>query len=356
MSRFMSSNYAGLVPYVPGEQPRDLTDRVKLNTNENPFPPSEKAKRYAAKAAENLQLYSDTECTLLRAKIAELYAIDPDEIMCTNGSDEALDLCFLAFCDEQHPAIFPDITYGFYKVFAEVDRVPYQEIPLKADMTVDLNDYLSAPGKTVFIANPNAPTGIALPKADIIRLLESDPDRIVVVDEAYVDFGGESCVDLIHTYDNLVVTQTCSKSRSLAGARLGFAFASRPLIRDLNTLRNSRNPYNVNTMTMMAGLGAFEDEEYTRDNCRQIRDTRAYLTAALRGMGFTVLDSSANFVFAASDRISGKDLYLQLKARNIFIRHFDTPRLAPYNRITVGTVEQVDRLLCAINQILEATK
>ena len=353
MSRFLSERYRGLIPYVPGEQPKLTSSTIKLNTNENPFPPSPKAIAYAEEAEKKLERYCDTQCTLLRQRMAELQGVDPDEVLFTNGSDEVLSLCFMAFCDGKKEALFPDITYGFYKVFADVYCVPYTEIPLTDDFRVDPSAYYGS-GKTIFIANPNAPTGISLTQKEIRGILEHNKDDIVVIDEAYIDFGSESCVPLIHEYDNLIVTGTFSKSRSMAGARLGFGIASKPLITDLNTVRNSLNPYNVNAMTQAAGLGALFDEAYTKANCETIRMNRAYLTEELRKMGFTVLPSDANFIFAKSDAIGGKALYEYLRGRNIFIRHFETPRLKDYNRITIGTKEQMDKLIAAIRQYPEA--
>lgn len=352
MSRFLSNRYAFLKPYVPGEQPKITAETVKLNTNECPYPPSEKAVRYAGEAAKKLMLYNNTGCDLLREKMSGMYGIDRNEIVFTNGSDEALSLCFMAFCDKDKPAVFPDITYGFYKVFADVFCVPYTEIPLKEDFTIDAKEYFSS-GKTIFIANPNAPTGIALTLEEIRSIIESNRGDVVVIDEAYIDFGGESVRSLIHEYDNLIVTGTFSKSRSMAGARLGFAIGCRSLINDLNTIRNSLNPYNVNSMTQAAGLGALEDETYTQQNCAKIKETRVYLTEELTKLGFKVLPSEANFVFAKHPDINGKALYEYLKQRQVFIRHFETPRLKDYNRITVGTREQVDVLLANIKKALE---
>ena len=351
MSRFFSSKYSGLTPYTPGEQPKDM-QYVKLNTNESPYPPSPRAVAYAADAAQTLQLYSDPESRDLTAAVAALCGVQPSQVLLTNGSDEILNFAFMAFCDGEHPAVFPDITYGFYRVFAELNGVPYTALPLGADFTVDVDAYCGAEG-TVFLANPNAPTGIALPLSDIERIVASRPDRVVVVDEAYVDFGAESAVGLVDKYDNLLVTQTFSKSRSLAGGRLGFGVGCAALIQDLNTIKYSTNPYNINRMTAAAGLGVLQDEEYTRRNCRSIMDNRAWLTAALTQRGFTVLPSAANFVFATHPRLDGGQMYRDLKARGILVRHFDAPRLAPYNRITVGSMPQLKTLINAIDELLE---
>lgn len=354
MSRFFSSKYEELTPYTPGEQPKDM-QYVKLNTNESPFPPSPLAQKYAKEAAENLQLYSDPECRDLVKAASEYFGVEKDEIMFVNGSDDILDFAFMAFCDEEHPAVFPDITYGFYPVFCAFNHVPFTEIPLKEDYTIDVEDYIGV-NKTVVIANPNAPTGIALPLSEIERIVKSNPDNVVVVDEAYVDFGGESAVGLIHKYDNLLVTQTFSKSRSMAGARLGFGIGCKELIRDLNTVRYSTNPYNINRMTMAAGIGAIEDDEYFRKNCAAVAETRAWTVSELEKLDFTVLPSVANFVFAKSDKIDGKELYLTLKAKGVLVRHFDKERLCQFNRITIGSREQMQILIDRIKEILEAKK
>ena len=349
MSRFFSKNFAALTPYTPGEQPQDK-QYVKLNTNESPFPPSATAQKMAAQAAARLELYPDPTCREIREKLAAVYGVTADQVVVTNGSDEVLSFAFMAFCDDG--AIFPDITYGFYRVFADLYRVPCEEIPLKADFTIDIEDYKGRK-ETVFIANPNAPTGIPLSVAEIEDIVASNPDRVVVVDEAYVDFGGESCAPLTAKYDNLLVTGTFSKSRSMAGARLGFGIACPALIADLETLRYSTNPYNINRMTMAAGLGQLADEDETRRNCQTVMDNRAYTVAKLEKLGFSVLPSAANFVFAKNPAIDGKELYLRLKEAGILVRYFDKERLREYNRITIGSREQMDALLTAIKHILE---
>lgn len=342
MSRYFSKKFKALVPYTPGEQPKEMK-YIKLNTNESPFPPSERAMKKAAEAVKNLQLYCDPECRALVKKASEVFSIDTDEILFTNGSDEILNFAFSAFCDETHPAVFPDITYGFYPVFAEINRVPYEEIPLKDDFTISVDDYIGI-NKTVFIANPNAPTGIALSLNDIEKIVSSNPESVVVIDEAYVDFGTKSAVSLIHKYSNLLVTQTFSKSRSLAGGRLGFGIACKELIADLNTIKYSTNPYNINSLTQAVGAGVLEDEEYTKSNCKTIIENREYLTKKLEAMGFFVLPSKANFVFARHDKTDGRALYEALKSKGVLVRHFDSERLRDYNRITVGTKEQIDIL------------
>ena len=354
MSRFFSEKYAALTPYTPGEQPQDQ-QYTKLNTNESPFPPSEKAMNAALAALRPLQLYSDPDCRRLREKLAARYGVTPDMVMVDNGSDETLNFAFMAFCDAEHPAVFPNISYGFYPVFAQVNGIPYEEIPLTADFSVNADDYCGI-GKTVFIANPNAPTGKLLPPAEIEKILQTNPDNVVVIDEAYVDFGGVSCIPLVHKYENLLVVQTYSKSRSLAGGRLGYAIGSAALIQDLNNLRYSTNPYNVNSATLALGEALLDDEETTRANCAVIIENRAYTTAALRALGFEVLDSCANFVFARTPAIDGGALYQKLKARGVLVRHFTKPEIADFNRITIGTRQQMDILLETIRAILEESK
>ena len=351
MSRFFSEKYKSLIPYTPGEQPKDMK-YVKLNTNESPFQPSPLAQKYAKEATENVQLYSDPECRDLVKTASEYFGIEKDEILFTNGSDDILNFAFMAFCDKNHPVIFPNITYGFYSVFAEFNAIPYEEIPLNDDFTINVEDYIGK-NKTIFIANPNAPTGIALPLSDIERIVKSNPDSVVIVDEAYVDFGGESAMSLIHKYDNLLVTQTFSKSRSMAGARLGFGVGCKALIQDLNTIKYSTNPYNINRMTAAAGIGALEDDEYFKANCKTVMENRAWTVAELKKLGFTVLDSCANFIFAKTGKISGKELYLTLKSKGILVRHFDKELLTEYNRITIGSMEQMQILVDTVKEILE---
>ena len=351
MSIYLSKKYDKLTPYTPGEQPKERK-YTKLNTNESPFPPSEKARKMAAEAAESLQLYSDPECRRLTQMIADLYSVDYDQVLCTNGSDEILNFAFMAFCDAEHPATFPDITYGFYSVFAELNGVPYEKMPLGEDFSVNVEDYIGV-GKTVFIANPNAPTGIFLPISEIERIVASNPNTVVVVDEAYVDFGGESAIPLIKKYNNLLVAQTFSKSRSMAGARLGFGVGSKELIADLNMIKYSTNPYNINSMTMAAGIGTLEDEEYTRANCAEIIKNREYTVRELEKLGFSMTDSMANFIFAKHERIGGGEIYRELRARGVLVRHFESPRISQYNRITVGSREQMDILLGALAEIVE---
>ena len=354
MSRFFSDKYSRLVPYTPGEQPRDMK-YVKLNTNENPFPPSEYAVEAARREAARLELYPSPEPVELCGKFADAVGVRPSEVIATNGSDEILDFAFKCFCDRDHPAVFPDITYGFYEVFAEANGIPYEKIPLNDDLTINVSDYIGV-GKTVFIANPNAPTGIALPLSDIERIVASNPENVVVIDEAYIDFGGESAAQLIKKYDNLLVTQTFSKSRSMAGARLGFGIACESLISDVNTLKYSTNPYNVNRMTQAVGCAMLDSAEYVKENCRTVAVNREYLQTELKKLGFITTDSSANFVFAKHPAVSGEALYLELKKKGVLVRHFTGERIKEYNRITVGSAEQIEILLEKIKEIPEVAK
>ena len=354
MSRFFSEKYKALEPYTPGEQPQDM-QYVKLNTNESPFPPCEAVVGAAAAAAKTLRLYPDPDCKALVKKLAEIYGVTPDMVTVNNGSDETLNFAFMAYCDASHPAVFPDITYGFYPVFCQINGIPYEEIPLRADFTVDLGRFKGI-NKTVFLANPNAPTGIALTRAEIEDLLLSNPNNVVVVDEAYVDFGAESAVPLTLKYDNLLVVQTYSKSRSLAGGRLGYGIGSPALIADLNAIKYSTNPYNINRVTAAAGLASLENDEYSRMNCKVIAENRAYTVNELKKLGFVCTDSKANFIFAKSGQINGKTLYLELKKRGVLIRHFEKARICEYNRITVGSREQMDIFLAKVKEILEEAK
>lgn len=351
MSKYFTDKLKSIIPYTPGEQPKDM-QYIKLNTNESPFAPSKAVSEAVLRESKKLQLYSDPECINVRRKLARVYDVSVDQVIVTNGSDEVLNFAFMAFADEKSPLIFPNITYGFYPVFAELNHIPYTEIPLKNDFTIDINDYIGV-NNTVVIANPNAPTGVAISLCDIEKIVASNPNNVVIIDEAYVDFGAESAVSLVDQYDNLLVVQTFSKSRSLAGARLGFAIGNKSLISDLNTIRYSTNPYNVNRMTDAAGAAALDDNKYYMDNCKTIIKNREWTVCELKKLGFEVLESKANFVFAKSDKIDGEKLYLELKNRGILVRHFTKDIICQYNRITIGTIEQMQNLIKTISLILE---
>ncbi len=349
MSKFLNSKLAKLEAYVPGEQPQDKA-YIKLNTNESPFAPSKNVLRAVnKKAAKRLRLYCDPECKTLRKSLADLYNVDIKNIFVSNGSDDILNFAFLAFGEKG--VLFPDITYGFYDVFANLHGLDYHTVPLLEDFTVDTAAFCGQ-NKLIVIANPNAPTGLALSVGEIENIVKSNPESVVVVDEAYVDFGTESCIRLVEKYDNLLVCQTFSKSRSMAGARLGFAIANSAIIEDLEKIKYSTNPYNINTITQLAGIMAACDNEYYMENCKKIIKNRQYTQDELVKLGFSVLPSSANFIFAKSDKIGGKDLYLKLKEKGVLIRHFEKERICEFNRITIGSKREMKIFISKVKEIL----
>ena len=350
MSKFLSSRYADLEPYTPGEQPKDMV-LTKLNTNESPFPPMPEVVQAVAEEAARLQLYPDPDCTELRKAIAEVQGVDPDEIICNNGSDETIYFAFLAYCDNERPAVFPEITYGFYPVFADITGVKCRQVPLREDLSIDPADYYDAEGMVV-IANPNAPTGIPLSLAQIEDILRHNRDNVVVIDEAYVDFGTESAVPLVKKYDNLLVVQTFSKSRSMAGMRLGYGIGSKELIADLNALRFSTNPYNIDRLAIAAGIASLRHDEVNRAHCRTVMETREYTVEELGKMGFVMTGSTANFIFVRHPEVHGSVLFRKLRERGVIIRHWDKPELSDYNRITIGSREQMDILLREVSEVL----
>lgn len=353
MSRFLSSKYKDLEAYTPGEQPRDMK-YIKLNTNESPYPPSKRVvDALSSEEVLKLNLYSDPTAKALKTRIAELYGVEYENVFVSNGSDDILNFSFMAFCEgEKRGVRFPEISYGFYSVYAELHGASYKAIPLKDDFSIDIADYMKNDASVV-IANPNAPTGIALALSDIEKIVMANPDNLVLIDEAYVDFGGESAVALTKKYSNLLVVGTFSKSRSLAGARLGFAIANKEIIADLEKIKYSTNPYNINRLSLIAGEMAILDNAYYMDNCKKIIETREYTQKKLRELGFSLTESKANFIFAKSDKIGGKELYSALKSRGILVRHFDKEKIKDYNRITVGTREEMDALISAITDILK---
>ncbi len=352
MSRFLSREAGRLAPYTPGEQPTDA-QYIKLNTNESPFPPSPKVVKAISRAELlKLDLYPDPTCGTLHRAIAAYYGLKPENVLAANGSDEVLAFAFRAFCGEGKGVAYADITYGFYKSQAALFGLNATVIPLREDFTLNVDDYMDFPG-TIVIANPNAPTGMAVPRTDIQRLLEADPNRVVIVDEAYVDFGAESCVPMIYRYDNLLVTQTMSKSRSLAGGRVGYALGSPELIADLNRVKYSFHPYNVNRLSIAAGAAAVADEAYFAACTAAIRQTRAWTVGELENLGFTVLPSQANFVFARHSQLPGETLYRKLKENGVLVRWFDADRIRDYIRITIGSMEQMETLVEELTAILE---
>lgn len=350
MSKYLKPHYQAMDAYVPGEQPRDM-EYIKLNTNESPYPPAPGVvSALKGQDVELLRLYSDPMCRRLKEKLAGLYGVKAENIFVSNGSDDILNFIFMAF-PGKNGALFPDITYGFYKVFAELHAVPYKEVPLEEDFSLNYRDYLDSGALTV-IANPNAPTGLCIPMCQIEALLQSNQDNVVVVDEAYVDFGGESCYPLIQQYDNLLVVRTYSKSRCLAGGRLGYAIGAPGLIADLEKIKFSTNPFSVNRLTMLLGEATVDEESYYQEKCAEIIATRTWVTQQLRDMGFTVLPSRGNFIFAKTDAMDGETLYRELKKRGILVRHFGAERIKDFNRITIGTMAQMQTFAAVVREIL----
>lgn len=348
MSKFLKEEYKGLKAYTPGEQPGKEKAFIKLNTNESPYPPSPKvfeALGFGSIPASvaDLRLYPDPEAKEFRAALAAYYDLKPSETLVGNGSDELLAFSFMAFQNQGKKFYFPDITYGFYRVYGDIFGVDWTEIPLEKDFSLDPEKYYGLDG-TIIIANPNAPTGRALSMAEIEGILKSNPENLVIIDEAYVDFGGETCIPLIKTSENLLVIQTMSKSRNLAGARIGMAFGREALIEDLNKMKYSFNPYNLNRLSLLAGQAAIEDREYFNACCSEIARTREKVASELTKLGFQVLPSKTNFLFVRPPR-GGKDYLDYLRENGILVRYFDTPRLREYVRITIGKPEDMDRLL-----------
>ena len=338
-----------LEPYTPGEQPKDMK-YIKLNTNESPYTPSpEVIKAVNDEEVANLRLYCDPDCKKLKQALAELYGVKSENVFLSNGSDDILNFAFMAYGD--NGVAFADITYGFYEVFAELHGLKADIIPLKSDFSLDIEEFKNKKCLTV-IANPNAPTGLFIGLDVIEEIVKSNPDRIVLVDEAYVDFGGESCYKLTEKYPNLLCVQTFSKSRSLAGGRLGFAIASKELIADLEKIKYSTNPYNINRLTQTAGLATVKDNGYYMKNCRKIIENREYTANELKAFGFYVLDSASNFLFAKSDKIGGEELYLKLKEKGVLVRHFTKERIKDFNRITIGSREEMECFIEKVKEIL----
>ena len=353
MSRFLNKRYQSLEAYTPGEQPRDMV-YIKLNTNESPYPPAPSVVAAMDETqVENLRLYSDPTGLSLKQKLAEIYDLKVENIFISNGSDDILNFAFMAFADERGAA-FADITYGFYPVYGELHNVNVQIIPLEADFSLDYKKYCGI-NKMIVIANPNAPTGMEIPLWQIEEILKSNPDSVVVVDEAYVDFGGTSCYKLIKNYVNLMVVRTFSKSRCMAGARLGYAFGDAALIEDLEKLKYSTNPYNVNRLTMLLGCATVDAEPYYREVSEKIQSARAWSVDALQKLGFEVLPSKANFIFARHPAVSGAELYSELRRRGILVRHFTKERIKDFIRITIGTQEQMEHLANALQDMTGGT-
>lgn len=354
MSNFLHARHSALQAYVPGEQPTDQ-QYIKLNTNESPYPPLPAVAAAASRAASLSHLYPDPEGMALRQRLAARYGVSPAQIILGNGSDEILSFAFQAFAGADAPVAFPDISYGFYAVYANLYGIPAKIIPLRADFTLNADDYLGLGCGMIVIANPNAPTGLALAPAEIARICAANPTSVVLIDEAYVDFGAQSAVALLAEHPNLLVVQTFSKSRSLAGGRLGYGMASAELIADLNRIKYSINPYNINRMTLAAGEATLDYDDACAARCAEIAETRAYTAEALRALGFTLTDSVTNFLFARPANGDAAALYAALRRQGILVRYFSAPRVCEYLRITIGTRPQMDKMIAALRAIRSST-
>ena len=352
MSRFLNPKFRGLEAYTPGEQPQDQV-YIKLNTNESPYPPSpEVFQAVTPNEIEKLRLYPDPEGKVLKEKIAKLYGTESKNIFLSNGSDDILNFAFMAFCENEKGVAYPEISYGFYPVYSDLYQLKRHEILLKDDFSIDYKAYCNIQ-KTIVIANPNAPTGIALSSLEIEEILKSNPNELILIDEAYVDFGGESVVALVQKYSNLLVSMTFSKSRSLAGARLGFAIAHEEIIADLEKIKFSTNPYNINRLTLAIGEKAIDSHEYYKENARKIIETRQKVVQILEKMNFRILDSKANFIFISHVEFSGETIYRELKKKGILVRHFKKEKIENFLRVTIGTPEEMDCFIEKIKEILE---
>jgi len=350
--RFWSPEVRELEPYVPGEQPK-IQNLLKLNTNENPYPPSPKVveavQAVLHEQADALRLYPDPDATALKQAIAKQQNIDVSQVFVGNGSDEVLAHIFKAFFLQEEPILYPDITYSFYPVYSQFFGTKIKEIPLNENFEIDVKDY-TQPNGGVIITNPNAPTSIALSLAEIEQVLQANPDRVVVIDEAYVDFGAESAVSLVNRYENLVVCQTTSKSRSLAGLRVGFAIAQPHLIAALEAVKNSFNSYPIDRFAIAAAVASFEDQAYFEEQCQKVIISREKLVRDLTELGFNVLPSKANFIFATHSQYDAGQLAQKLREQGVIVRYFNKPRINQFLRITVGTDEQNARLVQTLKQ------
>jgi len=351
MSRYWSKLLGRLTPYVPGEQPQQA-ELIKLNTNENPYdPPSAVLDAIAAVPGSSLRLYPDPESTALKQAFADINRLSPEQVFLGNGSDEVIAHVFQALLSHSKPVCFPDVSYSFYPVWCDLYELKYEKVPLADDFTVDINAYPGVNGG-IIIPNPNAPTGLLMELSTIRDLLEKNTDSIVVIDEAYIDFGGESAVALINQYDNLLVVQTVSKSRALAGLRVGVAMGHRDLIEGLERLKNSFNSYPLDVLAQVATLASLHDAQSFEESCAKVVASRDRLTGEMERMGFNVLPSKANFIFASHPGQSAKELFDYLRENNILVRYFDKPRTRNFLRISIGTDEQCDTLLEVLGKML----
>ena len=345
-------NVRKVVPYVPGEQPK-VQNLIKLNTNENPYPPSPKvAEALKAIDVDCMRLYPDPAATKLVDAIAEYHGVDKNQVFVGVGSDDVLAMSFMTFFNSGKPIFFPDITYSFYDVWADMLRIPYETVPLTDDFTIRKEDYFRENGGIIF-PNPNAPTGVELGMQDVEAIIKANPDVIVVVDEAYVDFGAASALPLIEKYDNLLVVQTFSKSRSLAGMRIGYAFGNPELIKYLNDVKYSFNSYTMDRTTIAAGVASMEDKAYFEECCHKIITTREWTKAELRKLGFSFRDSRSNFIFATHESCPAKELFAALREKHIYVRYFPKDRIDNHLRITIGTDEEMKKLVEFLTEYLQ---
>lgn len=351
MSRFLAGEHRALVPYVPGEQINRKV--IKLNTNENPYPPSPGVRKVIEEGdrIERLRLYSDPQVKALHSAIAEQFGLDEKNVFTGNGSDDVLAFSIMAFCGKDKGLCCPDISYGFYPVYADLFGTELEEIPLKDDFSIDADDYCNK-DKTIVIANPNAPTGLTISDEDIEKILRTNPDNIVIIDEAYMAFCGNGCSHLLEKYDNLIVVRTFSKSHSLAGLRVGFGLSSEEIIEDLNKLKFSFNPYNMNSLSIAAASKAIADNEYYAGTVADVVETREWAKKEFEKLGFTQTDSKTNFLFVSHPVKDAEYLYKALKERGILVRHFGKERIDNYLRVTVGTREQMETLFDTIKDII----
>lgn len=353
MKKYWSRRIRDMIPYVPGEQPKDRVF-IKLNTNENPYPPSPKALEALREAADDrLRLYPDPECAALRAAIAAAHGLSPEHVFAGNGSDEVLAFCFQAFFDPDRPVCFADITYTFYAVYAEYFGLTPRLIPLGEDFSLPVTAFCAGDSGGVVVANPNAPTGLEVPRADLIRILESNPQAVVLVDEAYIDFGGTSADNLVDQYDNLVVVRTLSKGHGLAGMRVGYALGHPDLMAALQCVRDSINSYTVDRAAQAAAAASIADTAYFEAQAAKVSATRDRAAAQLRELGFDVTDSKANFLFVHHPKVAAKTLLDGLRQRGILVRWFDRPRISDHLRISVGTDAEMDALYDALKELTE---
>ncbi|MDO4344581.1 MAG: histidinol-phosphate transaminase [Eubacteriales bacterium] len=345
-------NVRRVVPYTPGEQP-DFADMIKLNTNENPYPPAPGVEKAAREMdCEKLRLYPEIAAETLVNGLAEYYRVKPSQVFVGVGSDDVLAMAFLTFFNGTQPILFPDITYSFYDVWAQLFRIPYEQQPLDSEFHIVKEDYFKPNGGVIF-PNPNAPTGVELPLSDIEEIVRRNRESVVIIDEAYIDFGGTSALGLIEKYENVLVVQTFSKSRSLAGLRIGYAFGSEKMIRYLNDAKYSFNSYTMNRPSLLLGAEALKDDLYFRNTAEKIIATRERVKKELAKLGFSFGDSKANFLFVTHKKYPAKELFLALREKHIFVRYFEKPRVSNYLRITIGTDRQMDMLIAFFREYMK---